>query len=89
PATEPPFPKLVLSSSHLPWLATVDAPSTAVAVTVGDVLDSLEDFFRTTVTRAEWDAVGNMKDRIRQTFKSRCADDDKERAKGLRRVDYL
>ncbi|KAI0312646.1 hypothetical protein OF83DRAFT_625380 [Amylostereum chailletii] len=89
PATHPPLPKVVLSTGHLPWKIKVHAPSTASAVSVGDVLDALYDSLRTPVTRPEWDAAVDRKDTIRRAFSRRCGGNEKERAAGVRRVDYL
>jgi hypothetical protein len=97
PATHPPLPTLtLLSSTHLPWPIIVSA-STHVGVTVGDLLTCLYRQLRRTVSEAEFRSLPgpdaqsrvslSFQDRYRRISDPRVAAEEK--AKGLKRVDFL
>lgn len=97
PATNPPLPEITLKSESLPWyIRIVPASSRRSYVTVGDVLDQLYATLRGNITQADWDVL-NMNERknVNWAYEARYRrlrgyeGYDKEKASGVKRVDYL
>ncbi|PFH47501.1 hypothetical protein AMATHDRAFT_67649 [Amanita thiersii Skay4041] len=96
PATEPPVFYMALSSKLLPWLIEISTSSSERYINVSDVLDTIYHELQRPITLAEYDALGSVvRERINWAFISRCAnigdpsEQDKERNKGVKRVDFL
>ncbi|KAI0641406.1 hypothetical protein C8Q79DRAFT_919739 [Trametes meyenii] len=101
PACTPPTPALAIQCSYLPWTLSVTPPADGsrahAAVTVGDVLSALYRILRLGVASAELDEARPWVDvqRVRATCEARCAAvahaglREAERAKGVKRVDFL
>ncbi|RPD60315.1 hypothetical protein L226DRAFT_471583 [Lentinus tigrinus ALCF2SS1-7] len=100
PATNPPMQSLAIICTHLPWTITVTPTRGAIwaapYVTVGDVLHTLYRTLRLGVTEPELgvlDAAG--RDRVHDAYVRRYRrvgdprDRDAEKAKGIKRVDFL
>lgn len=61
-----------------------------IGLTVEDVLRSISVYFRTQITADEWKAVTRAeKDKIAHAYRRRCAGNEQELAKGIRRCDFL
>ena len=99
PATNPPLPALAIICEHLPWTITItptpNAIWTAPFVTVGDVLHALHRALCLGVTDPELNVLGPaQRDRVHDAYVRRYrrapgAARDMEKAKGIKRVDYL
>ncbi|KAF8489068.1 hypothetical protein F5888DRAFT_1210243 [Russula emetica] len=94
PASSPPLPSLALRVGNLPWMFTAypdtrHSPGNAF-VTVQDVLLAIYIHLRTAVKGDEYEAMSkSRKADIFRAFESRVGTDPVQRAKGLRRVDFL
>lgn len=86
PATLPLKNTMILVSKHLPWKVHVTSASTDEAVTVQHVLWELHSSLRTKVTPMEMNMAD---DAVMRAFSRRVKDDQNERSKGVRRVDFL
>ncbi|KAF9476169.1 hypothetical protein BDN70DRAFT_863674 [Pholiota conissans] len=98
PATNPKVLSMDISCPHLPWRITVMPRSKKFGyVTIGDVFVALYRALRLNVTKEEFDLIpsAGMKDAITQAFRARYKGQpttemyDLEKAKGLKRIDFL
>ncbi|KAJ7087030.1 hypothetical protein C8R43DRAFT_846714, partial [Mycena crocata] len=96
PAVYPPQPTISIISSHVPWAIDVPA-SNGRYVTVADALSALYRGGRMNVTRAEFHTLGATKlmRRVTEAYEHRCSrlkghhGHEEEKAKGVKRVDFL
>ncbi|KAI0252581.1 hypothetical protein BJV78DRAFT_1090762, partial [Lactifluus subvellereus] len=94
PASQPPLPCLTLRVGGLSWLVVV-RPDTrlshgSVIVTVQDVLAAIYVSLRRHVKAEEYNAMGkSAKAAISRAFWRRVGTDPDQRAKGIRRIDFL
>jgi len=95
-ATNPPVPSMVIRCSHLPWTITI-LPTNTKYVTVRDVFDGIYRSLRLMVHAAEFECLPSpeAKHRVNNAYVRRYKriDDTEtrqhEKAKGLKRVDFL
>jgi hypothetical protein len=95
-ATYPPLSVLVIRMGGLPWPILAKASLQQRGVTISDVLNSLYYNLRHTVSEAEFYGLRpEMQAAVTAAFKARyrrLSDDrdyDKEKGKGIKRVDFL
>jgi len=94
PTSAPPLPNLRLHVGDLPWLLDV-TPDSGLSpgkayVTVQDVLLAIHRHLRLAVRSAEYEAMSrSRKGEIFRQFERRVGSDPAQRARGLRRVDFL
>jgi hypothetical protein len=94
PATQPPVPSLALRIGGLPWLVPVQpdvrlSPGSAI-VTVLDVLNAIYVNLRIAVKPDEYKAMSkSRRAALYDAFERRVGADPVQRAKGLRRIDFL
>lgn len=92
----PPWTFVRLRSAFLPWIVECSNPA---GVTVGDILDAVNDCLRERITKDEWrEASREFQGRLLETWERRCiltgTDEGRiarlrEERKGIRRVDWL
>jgi len=95
-ATTPPVPSMVIRCPHLPWTITI-LPTNTKHVTVRDVFDGIYRSLRLMALKAEFDCLPSpeAKHRVNNAYVRRYKriDDSEtrqhEKAKGLKRVDFL
>ena len=96
-ATSPPLPSMLLVCDNLPWEIRVLPSPPNLFVTIYDVLQTIHVNLRTPVATAEWPLCGTPRGReaILQIFERRIrrlsnkSAQNEERAKSVRRVDFL
>ena len=96
PATEPPLPFIVVISPHLPWRLMVSAKHHSY-VTISDLLEGVYHALRLNATQTEYELLPSkeMKMTINESYKRRYGrlsnleERERERTRGLRRIDFL
>ena len=97
PATHPPAKVMKVIAAGLPWSITVEPTTTSSPfVTVLDVLHALYASLHKPIKQAEFDAVSqSYRDLISKAWHHRLdrissrSDEKVERARGVRRMDFL
>jgi len=89
-ACEPPVPVMRLYSSHYPWY--IDAESSNPAgVTLHELFSAIWVSMMTPISQGDYwnnEMDERARERIAEAWAERC-EDDEERKKGVRRVDFL
>jgi len=92
PATSPPVTALHILCDLLPYQWEIEARNKK-GVTVGDVLEAIHQVARTPLTTEEWDLLPyKQQERVNRNFDMRwrnASAPEKERSRGLKRVDCL
>ena len=96
PATQPPLPFIVIISPQLPWRLTVSAKQYSY-VTVSDLLEGAYHALRLNATQTEYELLPSkeMKATVSESYKRRynrlsnLEERERERTRGLRRIDFL
>lgn len=96
PATEPPLPFIHVISPHLPWRLTVSAKHYSY-VTVSDLLEGMYHALRLNATQSEYELLPfkEMKLTVNKSYERRYSrlsnleERERERTRGLRRIDFL
>lgn len=96
PATDPPEPSITLVSRHLPWEIVISASSKSY-VTISDVLYGLYRALRLPVSQVEYDRETPEKQKeVARAYYNRFERHvsnpllmEQEKAKGVKRVDFL
>lgn len=96
PATQPPLASLILISPRLPWQLEVAPQGSRSFLTVADVLHGLYTGLRIAVSKEEYERQGEGSQRkISLAYYNRWErianpnDREKERMKGVKRIDFL
>jgi len=89
-ACEPPEPHMRLYNSHYPWY--IDAESTnPTGVTLHELFSAIYLSMMTPISQADYwnnEMDGEVRERIARAWSERC-ENDEERQKGVKRVDFL
>jgi hypothetical protein len=95
-ATHPPARVMTIVAPGLPWSITIEPTTSSPFVTVLDVLNALHVNLHKPIKHAEFDAVSkSYRDSISKTWHDRLdkipshSEAKAERARGVRRVDFL
>ncbi|KAI0072135.1 hypothetical protein K474DRAFT_1605722 [Panus rudis PR-1116 ss-1] len=90
-ACEPPLRFIQLSSPYYPW--TIECTSTnPVGVTLYELFGAIWENMQTPIGSADyWNCEMNevTRERVAVAYRVRCADDEDEVRRGVRRVDFL
>jgi hypothetical protein len=98
PATQPPLPCMTIIHRHLPWtIRVVPTHKPGTHVTIADVLDAIFHTLRLTATEAEYRKIPTQErqQRVESAYRRRYkrisdpSQYEKEKGRGVRRVDFL
>jgi len=90
-ACEPPQCRMTLCSQYFPWYIDVEATN-PVGVTLKDLFSAIYVSMMQTISNDDFynnEMDQGLRERIGQAWAARCGTDSEERARGVKRVDYL
>ena len=90
-ACEPPLQTLVLYNKYYPWTIEVNA-SNPSGITLHDLFGAIFVHMARPISQEDYwnnEVDERMRERIAHAWAARCADDEVERSRGIKRVDFL